>query len=248
MNLVFPVALGYARKLQHQSRLRSERSNPGMLLYFCALIMVSSVILSGSRAGSFIAVLILLVWGIAGWSDIRRRGAPRPLKAVSFMMPIAIVLGLVVLWRADIVFQELSRSEVYLAGDASTRWVASISTWKMFCDHPWFGVGAGAFNVAFPYYQPESLLGFYRHAHNDWVQWLAELGVVGCSLGAVSIVMALRIRSSKAQYISRSIILGVTLGLAGMMLHATLDFPFRIPGIVAVAVVWLGVLSRRNRN
>jgi hypothetical protein len=38
----------------------------------------------------------------------------------------------------------------------------------------------------------------------------------------------------------------MALGLAGTAVHALLDFPFRIPGIIAIAAVWFGFIARRG--
>jgi len=51
--------------------------------------------------------------------------------------------------------------------------------WYMFLDHPWLGVGAGNYGAAYPAYfvgpWPEAL----GHAHNYYLNMLAELGVIG---------------------------------------------------------------------
>jgi O-antigen ligase len=54
--------------------------------------------------------------------------------------------------------------------------------WYMFLDHPWLGVGAGNYAEAYPAYY----VGMWReplgHAHNYYLNMLAELGVVGGTL------------------------------------------------------------------
>jgi O-antigen ligase len=109
-------------------------------------------------------------------------------------------------------------------------------------------VGAGAFHASFPYYQDAGVLGFYRNAHNDWMQWLAELGIVGFVLGAVAVATAFKKDSGKHIYLPRHIRRGIMLGLAGVCLHAILDFPFRIPAISVIIAVWIGMLSKRSSH
>ena len=50
---------------------------------------------------------------------------------------------------------------------------------------------AGTFYCAFPYYQPDELNGFYRHAHCDWLQAAGELGLAGLLLLAAAVGSAL---------------------------------------------------------
>lgn len=54
------------------------------------------------------------------------------------------------------------------------------TAWEMFLDHPWTGVGAGNYGVAFPLYSPHPLFRVARgHAHNYYLHVLAELGLPG---------------------------------------------------------------------
>jgi O-antigen ligase len=63
-------------------------------------------------------------------------------------------------------------------------------TLPMIAAKPLFGWGLGAYRSGFRLYQrPETRvvhnqgrITLYNHAHNDWIQTLAELGVVGCFL------------------------------------------------------------------
>ena len=72
-----------------------------------------------------------------------------------------------------------------------------MATLDMAYDRIIFGWGAGSFRYIFPVYQSNykeiwyskkhSKRGWegrkiYNYAHNDWVQFLAEYGIVGCAL------------------------------------------------------------------
>jgi O-antigen ligase len=67
-------------------------------------------------------------------------------------------------------------SENWAVVERMAHWQAG---WYMFLDHPWFGVGAGNYAEAYPTY----FVGMWRealgHAHNYYLNILAELGVVG---------------------------------------------------------------------
>ncbi len=53
-------------------------------------------------------------------------------------------------------------------------------TYRMFNDKPIFGVGAGAWEVAVPKYQPqEELRELDYYAHNEYLQLMAEYGLLG---------------------------------------------------------------------
>jgi len=57
------------------------------------------------------------------------------------------------------------------------------SAWHMFLDHPLVGIGAGNFSEVYkPYYiSPEAKERELGHAHNNFMQMLAETGAIGIS-------------------------------------------------------------------
>ena len=138
----------------------------------------------------------------------------------------------------------------------------------MFVDRWAVGTGAGTFACAFPYYQPPAIGSLYfRYAHNDWIEYLAELGVLGAGLLAwlvAAVVWPLptaevdgdrqakegaeggrrrrRGRSTWRHYERR----GIALALAGMAMHALTDFPLQIPPILLTAAALAGLMNRRE--
>lgn len=51
--------------------------------------------------------------------------------------------------------------------------------WRMFEDHPWLGVGIGNYAVAYPAYRLPHWYEPLGHAHNVFINFLAETGVLG---------------------------------------------------------------------
>ena len=80
--------------------------------------------------------------------------------------------------------------------ESDPRLLSTKATWEMAEDRLVFGWGAGSFRYIFPIYQKGyDILWYYyyredrgwvgrkvySYAHNDWVQFLAEYGIVGCT-------------------------------------------------------------------
>jgi O-antigen ligase len=63
-------------------------------------------------------------------------------------------------------------------------------TWRMVADFRWTGVGAGAFEHAMLVYQQGSRLFFFNHAHNEYLQILAEGGLLIAVPAAVALIAA----------------------------------------------------------
>jgi len=197
-----------------------------------------------SRAGAAISVMILLLWIIIEWRDIRCTKSGGSGKFMHVAGPLAFVVCLLVLSGVGGWYNQLVHPVTALGDVVAIRITVLKDTWHMFCDRWIFGVGAGAFRAAFPYYQDTGVPGFYRNAHNDWLQYLAELGIVGSGLALTAIILLFNSRAKSLQ--RRYIYRGMWLGLFGLVLHALVDFPFHIPAIAAVVAVWAGMLTNKD--
>jgi O-antigen ligase len=105
--------------------------------------------------------------------------------------------------------------------------------WYMFLDHPWLGVGAGNYAEAYPGYYVSSWLEPLGHAHNYYLNMLAELGVVGGGLLLVVLFLAYRhlggvLVRSEAQSRSfwRAVLAGTFGGLVVFCVHNLFDSLF----------------------
>ena len=247
INLVLPVVMGFARTLHKRAKSIHSRSNPAVLLYFCAGILAASVFFTGSRAGAVITMMILLAWLLLELNEVRRYRSKSRHNILHIILPVLSVLGLLIISGVGGWYDQLANPVTKLGSVVTSRWLAIGDTWQMFQDRFLYGVGAGSFRAAFPYYQDAGLSGFYRNAHNDWVQWLAELGIIGCIFCLVAVIASFRRCSNdrKELYLSKSVARGMWLGLFGVSMHAMIDFPFHIPAIAVIVAVWIGMLSHR---
>ena len=128
-------------------------------------------------------------------------------------------------------------------------------------DALWTGWGAGSFRYAFPMYQkqmPELFyqyhhrkkgwMGrkFYRYAHNDILQFLAEYGIVGCSLLLFAIASFLLPILRNAFHLPLFTFYFLS-GLACALAHAFLDFIFHSPSYWIALVAGIALVSRLSQ-
>jgi O-antigen ligase len=102
---------------------------------------------------------------------------------------------------------------------------------RMTTDHPWFGVGVGHFwQVSADYLPSTRLAGIYSHenAHNNYLQVLAELGIIGAAAVLWLLVVACRhaLRDLGSASASRIALLG---GLAAFGLTMLFGHPLLTP-------------------
>ena len=126
---------------------------------------------------------------------------------------------------------------------AGLRKSMALDSLRMWRDHPVLGVGLGDFETAYPRYQsfPSDL--WVDHAHNDYVEAVAETGLVGALLilSALGLFLRLAFRDWGHPFRSRAswIRLGAAIGCCGMLVHSLWDFNLHIPANAA----WFAVLA-----
>jgi O-antigen ligase len=121
-----------------------------------------------------------------------------------------------------------------------------ITTTKgMISDHPWLGVGLGAFPFAFASYDQSSRLPCVEQTHNDYLQILTDAGLVGAILALTftscycsASDFAARTRDRRR----RSIILGALSGCFAIGVHSFVDFNLQI---IANAQLFLTLVISR---
>ncbi|MEM4409339.1 MAG: O-antigen ligase family protein [Candidatus Caldarchaeum sp.] len=163
--------------------LAEKRWLPRVVLGGLCVAYLVSIMLSGSRGG-FLSLLALLV---AIWLR-----SPRKLLALAWLALVFIGFW----YYAPSAYREriLSITSYQQDESAMGRKYAWAFARKTFVDHPVFGIGAGAFPMA--YWRGE---GVWKAVHSMYYQLLAELGVVGVTafiLFLVSLFQRIRALSS----------------------------------------------------
>jgi tetratricopeptide (TPR) repeat protein len=107
------------------------------------------------------------------------------------------------------------------------------ATWRMFLDHPWLGVGPGAWRWFQPQYRIESLTFSPHYAHNDLFQFAAEYGLAGLALLAATLAVFFRqsllLTRRGHSDDERALALGSALAVGALLAHSLLDFNMHIP-------------------
>jgi O-antigen ligase len=126
-------------------------------------------------------------------------------------------------------------------------------TVAMFDDHPVLGVGPGNWPVIFPRYaEPgahrDGVLTANRaprQAHDDFLEHVAETGLVGglalASLG-VGLVIAARRRLRRTDGDPRSVAAGASGALVALVAVSVAGFPLDMPGTILLAGIAMGLL------
>jgi O-antigen ligase len=106
-----------------------------------------------------------------------------------------------------------------------------------------FGVGFGAYGVAYTKYDEASGFERVEQAHNDYLQVVADAGIVGSILGLTFLFLVFRngLAAIKVKNIERrGVATGAFAGIFGVLTHSLFDFNLHT---TAVALLFLTLLA-----
>lgn len=205
-------------------RVRRERM---IVVGILAIIPVSALLLSASRGGivslgAELAFVVLIV--------VLQKAGGRHLFVGGLVLLAAFAT---VAWlgvnEALARFSALQTLEVTQSKRAAMR----LGTWRIFVDHPVVGTGLGTLQQVYPPYETLFDGKIVNHAHNDFLEALAETGIVGgvcCAwfLG-VLFVGALRSWQTEGNSFANTLRLCGWTACCGLLVHSLVDFNLHIP-------------------
>lgn len=185
----------------------------------------------GSWLGLAASVLVILLFG-------------RKKRYILSMLAVAALLAVpqyqYILSRINLDIMTSDSSNVY-------RWYLWKFAVKTFLENPFFGGGIGSFGFFVPsHFQAPGYL--VSHAHNIYLQLLAETGIFGfvAFLGYIlwSIYIAYKINKHSQFAQTRRLTLGVMASTVGLLVHGLVDATLWLPQLAVF--VWILMAVVRN--
>ena len=216
-------------------------------------IMVITLVLTHSRMGNTAFFASMTIAGIIALVLMKR--SPRPvviLLTSLVIIDIFIVSQWFGLGRLQQRFEEMGGETVSMDIRTNTvnRINTSIQTRLLHKDAVLTGTGAGTYFTVFPAYQDIGQIGFYQHAHNDYLEFMADSGWIGILLLAaiviISFMAAIRAMRARRHPLMRGMAFSSVMGILSLMIHSTTDFNFHIPAnaslfMVILALGWIAL-------
>jgi O-antigen ligase len=205
-------------------RVRRERL---AIVGLFAVLPVAALFFSASRGGivSFGVQLAFLVYLI-----LRRRSLGKQLLAGAAVLLVALLM---VSWLGVGEIVQRFSSFQSLEVTAGKRAAMRKGAWHIFLDHPLIGTGLGTFQIVYPPYETLYDGKIVNHAHNDYLEALAETGVLGglcCAwfLAVLFLKSLWRLRQNNYSFVGALQLSGMV-ACVGVLVHALVDFNFHIP-------------------
>lgn len=224
------VSVWWIREMPLIGRLPQELRIAGSVI--CGAIIGAALMGSASRLGS-VAGLIGMLTALLLWT--RNRGKLQGM-AIWPAWVAALAAFLFATWYG---LEPLTDRLAATGGSADAYRPTAIKL--MFTGFPvqWWlhGVGLGGFEAVFKIVQTEDVSGWWDYAHNDLLQWILEMGLIGLLLLVMVIAAILRHAEARLDRIP------LYAGLAALSVVALGDFSWHIPGTQVVLAVFIGVLT-----
>lgn len=224
-----------------------------MMYGSAALLMSVSLMLTRSRSAMACLALTTVLCAGAVW---RRTGSKRTASGVGAALAALLLLGVFYAGSDAAIGRFITETD-----SAQLRlriWTVAIDVWRAF---PWLGSGLNTFGTSTVFYQRPGL-AHYQEAHNDYLQLLAEGGLVagaflfmGIAGTAVGVRRRFAVDRQPESYWAR---VGAVIGLVAIAVQSLMEFSLQIPGNTALFVVLLAlalyepaevrIVSSRNSN
>ena len=237
MEMLVPIPLVVAL-----SRLAPEKTR--IAAGVAAAIMVGTVFLSGSRGGMISVFAELAVLTVICFRQ------KRSLRIAMGVAAFAVVLVSMLVWLGG---KELTSTVGSISTEArgeisgGTRVSIAKDGVRMFARRPVLGWGLGSFPVMYPHFRSFYTNFFVNEAHNDYVQLLAEMGILG--FGTMLWFLAATFGHGRRKIakwtteVSGAATLACTLGVIGILLHSLVDFNLQIPANAALFYVFCSITA-----
>ena len=231
MLIPIPVAMITTRAVRFEARL---------FYAFAAALMGLALVVSLSRGGMIALgaeMIFILVWSSrARGTDVvrgertNRFALPKKAGAVG-AIGVAILAGIIWIGPDKIVGRIANSGEKGETFYTNRGWIWQ-DTLSMIASNPILGVGLGAYETAYPIYSHGDGRLRVEFAHNDYLQILADGGIIGGVIAVAFLVIFARTfwRGLNApDPLVRGIALGGGAGIFALLVHSMLDFNLQIP-------------------
>ncbi len=219
-------------------------------LYMLYLVLLAlfglAIVFSRSRTG--IALLILGVI-MSAFAFAPRLGGRQTLRTaggvVVLLSGMALAVGLVP------VLQRFAENDPVADG----RWSIATATLEGIGTFFPMGSGVGTFPEVFRRFHPADIPNFVNHAHNDYLEWIFEGGLLAGGLILLLLVLYLlrcfKTLREEGWPRERYLRIGAAIGIFLILLHGLVEYNLRIPANAIIFAFLAGLLfapAKANRQ
>ena len=235
-------------------RLSEKGLSTNLLISFGIIIMSLAIIFSKSRSGVFLLVFTFILF--FELTMLYFRGTTHQKKWIkNFLKIVFLIIIFISLYIGIGATLERFALDKLLRANRPTYWANTIDIVSEF---PLFGTGLGTFPSIYPDYEAGGVPMRLYHAHNDYLEYLSELGVVGLILllgGIIFMVINSFLIWRVRRYPEvKGLALGGIVAIICILVHSITDFNLQIPAnmmlfsVVLSMTIVTAFYKRRETN
>jgi len=214
---------------------------PKLRLRLYLAIMVIALVLTRSRMGNTAFFSSLIIAGMVGLYLQQRLTRNAIILFVSLLLVDALIVGN---WFG---IDKVAKRIANTAMVSEQRDESNIYSLAMARDHWLTGTGAGSFKSNFPAYRGADINQSHFYAHNDYLQFVIEFGMIGAlplaSLVLLSLYLALLAQRKRRSSLIKGVGFAASMGILALGIHSAVDFNLQIPSngmlfVILLAMAW----------
>jgi len=228
VGMLIPLSIGVS--------MTETRVEKKVLYAFFSAIMCFSLLYSLSRGGmiSLSMSMLVLIYFI-----LRDKGSSKQIVVIGIVA--AVVVSYLFYFGFDRIIDRFASDDLSL----TKRFTVWKSVFLSSMGKYWFmGSGLGSFPSLSPMYHPEGISSYFDHAHNDYLEYLIENGIIGIALlGIAAILFVRRVgQSNVSRYETRWIVWSCIASITSIAVHSIVDFNLHITSNALLAAFILGIV------
>jgi O-antigen ligase len=210
-------------------RVSEKGLSTNLLLTLGIIIMSLAIIFSKSRSGVFLLFFtFILFFTMTVWYFGKSRDQRKWIN--NFIKIVFLLIILISFFMGINATVERFALDKLLQADRPAVWANTIG---IFSDYPFFGTGLGTFASLYSAYEDSEEYLRYSHAHNDYLEYLSELGIFGFIflLGGIlfMLINSFLIWRERRHPVVKGLSLGGIIAVVCILIHSITDFNLQIP-------------------
>ena len=226
---------------------RSRSLSAILIIIYLILILLAVQALTLSRGGwiSTLGAIVFMVMVLLSQRKFQSK------KLILLLAGSTLVISAFILASTPIVERVMTLAEKDESASMESRLKVWTETVELIKDHPYIGTGPGTYAAEFTNYQPPGLSFMFIQAHNDYLHFTADMGllVIPVMLWILFIFFKMAFQNvSDPSRQTRGFALSAMASVVAILIHSVSDFNLLIPANALLFTVIAGIVTHKNRS
>ncbi|MFC2161165.1 O-antigen ligase family protein [Acidobacteriota bacterium] len=231
-------------------RMTEKGMLTNLVLTTFVVVMSLAIVLSRSRSGTFLLVFTFVLFSGITFIYFGKIN-PQWRKITRFLQVTFILITIICFYVGIQATIDRFALDELLSGGRPHYWGSVMMTIN---DFPLVGTGLGSFASVYPAYAKTRTYAFLGHAHNDYFEYMSELGIIGILflLGGIIFIVTKTFRTwyKRRDVEVKGLVLGGLISIFIIGIHSFTDFNLHIPAnkLLFTVILTLTYVTANSRH